>query len=432
LYWEKDVETLPREELYELQKQRLQRTMQNAMRTPFYRRLFAREGINPEKIKTPEDLRYIPFTTKEDLRQGFPFDFLAVPLEEVVRLHSSSGTTGTPTVVYHTKDDLDRWTNQVARCLYMVGVRKNDIFQNMMSYGLFTGGLGMHYGAERIGALTIPIGAGNSKRQIWFLKHFKSTVIHIIPSYALLLSTIIRGEGLDPRRDFNLRIILLGAEPHSEETRQRIEDIYGAKAYNSYGLSEMNGPGGAFECLYQNGMHIWEDYYIVEIVNPDTLEPCPPGEPGEIVLTTIFRDATPILRYRTRDVAALIDEPCPCGRTHRRITRIQGRTDDMFIFRGVNIFPMQVEKVLMNIPEVGTNYRIVLERKEYEDTMRVEVEIKPEFFFGDLQKLERLRERIADELRAEILVTPEVVLVEPGSLPTQEGKAQRVFDFRRL
>ncbi|MCX7730341.1 MAG: phenylacetate--CoA ligase, partial [Candidatus Caldatribacterium sp.] len=253
-----------------------------------------------------------------------------------------------------------------------------------------------------------------------------------IPSYALLLSTIIRGEGLDPRRDFNIRIILLGAEPHSEETRRRIEDIYGAKAYNSYGLSEMNGPGGAFECLYQSGMHIWEDYYIVEIVHPETLEPCSPGEPGELVLTTIFRDATPILRYRTRDVTTLIEEPCPCGRTHRRITRIQGRTDDMFIFRGVNIFPMQVERVLMGIPEVGSNYRIVLERKDYEDTMRVEVEIKPEFFFGDLQKLERLRERIEAALRAEILVTPDVVLVEPGSLPTQEGKAQRVFDYRKL
>ena len=432
MYWEKHSETMPREELFLLQAERLQQTIINAQKTSFYRRLFARNQIDPEKIKSPEDLKVIPLTTKADLREGFPFDFLAVPLEEVVRLHSSSGTTGTPTVIYYTASDLDRWTNQVARSLYAVGMRKNDVFQNMMSYGLFTGGLGMHYGAERLGALTIPIGTGNSKRQIWFLKFFKSTAIHIIPSYALLLAQLIKAEDLDPRQDFNIHIMLLGAEPHSEETRRRIEEIYGAKAYNSYGLSEVNGPGVAFECVFQEGMHLWEDYYILEILNPQTLSPTPPGEVGEIVLTTIYRDATPLIRYRTGDLTFLLEEPCPCGRTHRRISRIQGRTDDMFIFRGVNIFPMQIEKVLMSNPEVGNNYRIILAREDYRDKMIIEVEIKPELFSGDLQKLARLRERIQSELHSEILVTPEVVLVEPGSIPTPEGKVQRVIDRRPL
>ncbi len=432
MYWEKEIETIPRQELAKLQEQRLQKTLEQAQKTPFYRELFRRNRLDPKKIKTLEDLRNIPPTTKEDLRSNFPYGFLAVPLEEVVRLHSSSGTTGTPTVIYHTAEDLERWTNQVARCLYMVGVRRGDVFQNMMSYGLFTGGLGMHYGAERIGALTIPIGPGNSKRQIWFMRNFKTTVIHIIPSYALLLANIIKSEGLDPKEDLYLHTLLIGAEPHSEETRRRIEEAFGAKAYNSYGLSEMNGPGVAFECVYQEGMHLWEDYYYLEVVDPETLETCPPGEVGEILLTTLNRDATPIIRYRTRDLAFYYEEPCPCGRTHRRISRIRGRSDDMFIFRGVNIFPIQIEKVLMNIPEVGSNYRIILDREDFKDTMKVEVEIKPEFFFGDLLKLERLRERIKAELRAEILVTPDVILVEPGSLPTSEGKAVRVIDQRKM
>lgn len=432
MYWEKDIETLDREQLTQLQSKRLHETMLRAAKTPYYKRLFEQLKIQPEKIVSLKDLQNIPPTTKEDLRSGFPYGFLATPLEEVIRLHSSSGTTGVPTVIYHTASDIDSWSNLVARSLYGVGVRKNDIFQNMMSYGLFTGGLGMHYGAEKIGTMVIPIAAGNSKRQIWFLKNFQTTVIHIIPSYALLLSNLIKSEGLDASRDLNLKILLIGAEPHSEETRQRIEELYHAKAFNSYGLSEMNGPGVAFECAYQSGLHLWEDAYILEIVNPKTLEPCPAGELGEIILTTLCREATPILRYRTKDLAYWIDEPCPCGRTHYRISRIQGRTDDMFIYHGVNIFPIQIDKVLMNNPEVGSNYLVTLERKDLRDTMKIEIEIKPELFIGDLPKLERLRERIQAEIRSETLVTPEIILVEPGTLPTTEGKAVRVVDKRQL
>jgi len=301
------------------------------------------KGISPEDIRSLEDLRRIPFTTKEDLRRGFPYGFLAVPKDEVVRLHASSGTTGTPTVVYHTRRDLEVWADLVARCLYMVGMRKEDVFQNMMSYGLFTGGLGLHYGAERIGALVIPSGAGNSRRQITLMRQFGTTAIHIIPSYALKLLETFQEMGLDPK-EMKLRMAFVGAEPHTEEVRRRIEEAYGIDAFNSYGLSEMNGPGVAFECPYKEGMHVWEDSYILEVIDPETLEPVPDGEEGELVLTTLRREAMPLLRYRTGDLAFVYPDPCPCGRTHRRISRIKGRTDDMFIIKGVNVFPMQVDR----------------------------------------------------------------------------------------
>jgi phenylacetate-CoA ligase len=313
----------------------------------------------------------------------------------------------------------------------MAGMRRSDVFQNMMTYGLFTGGLGFHYGAEKIGALVIPAGAGNSKRQIQLMRDFETTTIHIIPSYALHLSTVFEEVGVDPRRDTKLRLAYLGAEPHSEKMRRKIEEFYGFKAFNSYGLSEMNGPGMAFECPEQNGMHIWEDNFLVEIIDPKTLEPVPDGEEGELVTTTLLREGMPILRYRTKDLTRIIPGPCPCGRTHRRIERIKGRTDDMMILKGVNIFPIQIEKKLMEIPGVGTNFLIILDREGYNDQMTVKVEVQKEYFGGGLQQLETLRRRIAEELKSDILISPKVDLVEPDSLPKSEGKAQRVIDNRK-
>jgi len=315
--------------------------------------------------------------------------------------------------------------------MYMAGMRRSDVFQNMMTYGLFTGGLGFHYGAEKIGALVIPAGAGNSKRQIQLMRDFETTAVHIIPSYALHLSTVFQEVGVDPRRDTKIRMAFLGAEPHSEKMRRKIEELYGFKAFNSYGLSEMNGPGVAFECPEQNGMHIWEDNYIVEIIDPVTLKPVPEGVEGELVLTTLMRTGMPILRYRTKDLTRIMPGPCPCGRTHRRIERITGRTDDMMILKGVNIFPIQIERKLMEIPGVGTNFLIVLERIDFNDSMTVRVEVQKEFFSGNLKQLETLRRRITEDLRSEILITPLVELVEPDSLPRSEGKAKRVIDNRK-
>jgi phenylacetate-CoA ligase len=313
----------------------------------------------------------------------------------------------------------------------MAGMRKGDVFQNMMSYGLFTGGLGFHYAAEKVGALVIPAGAGNSKRQIQLMRDFETTVIHIIPSYALHLSRVFEELNVDPRNDTKLRIAFIGAEPHSEKMRKKIEEIYGMKAFNSYGLSEMNGPGVSFECPYQNGMHIWEDYYFVEIIDPNTLKPVSEGEEGELVLTTLMREGMPIIRYRTKDLTRIIPGQCACGRTHRRIDRIKGRTDDMMIVKGVNIFPIQIEKKLLEIPGVGTNFVIILEREGYDDTMIVKAEVQKEFFAGDAKQRESLRKRIVDELRADILITPKVELVGPGNLPSTEGKALRVMDNRK-
>ncbi|HSR12202.1 MAG TPA: phenylacetate--CoA ligase, partial [Thermodesulfobacteriota bacterium] len=354
--------------------------------------------------------------------------------EDIVRLHSSSGTTGRATAVFHTRNDLNAWANLVARCMFMAGVRRGDVFQNMVGYGLFTGGLGFQYGAERLGALTIPSGSGNSKRQISLMRDFDTTVVHIIPSYALALRKVFDEMGLDPKKDTRLRMALIGAEPHSEATRLRIEEMYGIEAFNSYGLSEMNGPGVAFECPEKNGMHFWEDDFLVEVIDPKTEKPVAEGEEGELVFTTLNREAMPLIRYRSKDLAAVLPGPCPCGRTHRRITRIKGRSDDMFILKGVNIFPLQIDTILMNIPEVGSNYLVVLEREKqtFQDRMIVQVEIRPEFFKGDLLKLESLRRRVTEALKSEILVTPKVELVEPETLPKSEGKAVRVVDRREM
>ncbi len=430
-YRDPAVEIQPRPELERLQLERLQKTVARAARAPHYRRAFRATGLDPRAIGSLADASRLPFTVKDDLRdeRNFPWGFLTVPRSRLVRLHSSSGTTGRPTAIFHTRRDLDAWTDLVARSLWMIGVRPGDVFQNMMGYGLFTGGLGLHYGAERVGALTIPAGAGNSRRQIQLMRDFGTTVLHIIPSYALRIVDTFREVGVDPR-SLGLRLAVLGAEPHSEAARRRIEELFGIRAHNCYGLSEMNGPAVAFECPEQDGLHLWEDSYLAEVVDPGTGAPLPEGERGELVLTTLVREGMPILRYRTRDLTRITSAPCPCGRTHRRIERITGRTDDMLIVKGVNIYPVQVERVLMRFAEVGSDYLIVLETIDHIDRFTVRAELQPDAFGGDLAALERLRRRIVEDLRGEILVTPKVELVEPGSLPKPEGKAVRVEDRR--
>lgn len=429
MYLHPELETMTRPEIEKLQMERLKTTLQRCMNAPFYKKRFEEHGLKPEDIRSLEDLRKIPFTTKQDLRDNYPFGMSVVPLEQVVRLHSSSGTTGTPTVILHTQKDLDEWANAVARCLYMVGLRPGDIFQNSSGYGMFTGGLGFQYGAERLGMLTVPAAAGNTKRQIKFITDFGTTALHAIPSYAGRLYEVMEEMGIDPRRDTKLRTLIIGAEPHSDQQRRRIEDMLGVKAYNSFGMSEMCGPGVAFECPEQNGMHIWEDYYIVEIVDPETLEPVPEGEVGELVLTTINREAMPLLRYRTRDLTRILPGECPCGRHHKRLDRMKGRSDDMMILKGVNIFPIQIENILMQFKELGSDYLITLTNLEANDEMTVEVELNE--FIDDYGFMQRLTKEITRQLKDEILITPTVKLVPKGSLPKQEGKAVRVKDLRK-
>ena len=428
MYWHSAIETLSPSQLAELKLTRLKETVARAARSPFYRERLAQAGVTPDDLHSLEDIRKIPFTTKDDLRSRGK-DMLTVPMTELVRLHASSGTTGQATVIYYTREDISAWAELLARSMYMTGVRPGDVFQNMMGYGLFTGGLGFHYGAECLGCLTIPAGAGNSKRQVQLLRDFQSTVIHIIPSFALYLLNTLSAEGVDPR-DLPLKIAFIGAEPHTEDMRRRIEAAYGLKAYNSYGLSEMNGPGVAFECPEQNGMHVWEDAYFPEVLDPQTLEPVPPGVTGELVFTNLTRRGMPLLRYRSRDLASYDDTPCPCGRTARRLSRIQGRSDDMIIIKGVNVFPMQIEKVLLALPEVHTNYQVELTRVNFNDQMHVKVEVQQDFFREDLKYLAGLRKRITEALKSELLVTPLVELVEPNTLPRSEGKALRIVDLR--
>ena len=427
-YWEKSIETLPRQELEKLQLERIKSTLTVASNAPYYKDQFQKHNISPDAIRCLDDFRKLPFTTKADMRANYPFGLLAGNLEDAVRIHSSSGTTGNPTVIIHSQHDLDSWAKLVARCLYMVGLRKKDVFQNSSGYGMFTGGLGFQYGAERLGALTVPAAAGNSKRQIKFITDFKTTALHAIPSYAIRLAEVFQEEGINPTES-SLKTLIIGAEPHTDEQRRKIERMLGVKAYNCFGMTEMNGPGVAFECLEQNGMHIWEDCYLVEIIDPETLQPLPDGEIGELVLTTLDRNMMPLIRYRTRDLTRIIPGECPCGRTHRRIDRIKGRSDDMFIIKGVNIFPMQIEKILVQFPELGSNYLITLETLHNQDEMIVEVELN-ELSTDNYIELENTRKEIVRRLKDEILVTPKVKLVKKGSLPQSEGKAVRVKDLR--
>jgi len=430
MYWEKELEILDRKSLEKIQVERLMKTLSLVVNSPYYGRSPEINKAIKSGITSIEQIRELPFTTKEDLRNDFPWGFLSVDKREVVRLHSSSGTTGNPTVVYHNRHDLSSWANLMARSLFAAGVRDTDVFQNICGYGLFTGGLGFQYGIEKLGCLSIPAGAGNSLRQIKLMRDYGTTVAHAIPSYLGRLLDVFKEEGLDPRKDTKLHTLVIGAEPHTEEHRRRIEEMFGVKAYNSFGLSEMNGPGVAFECTEQNGLHIWEDAFVVEIIDPKTLLHVAEGEIGELVMTTLDRQAMPLIRYRTRDLTRFLPGRCKCGRTHRRLDRITGRSDDMFIIKGCNVFPMQIEGVLMKLPEVGDDYRIMLETIDDQDEMIVEVEVKKEWFRGDLNLLDRLQKRIVHLIRDEVLVRPLLKLVEPGSIPKAEGKAVRVFDNR--
>ena len=430
MYWEKEIETLERKGLEKFQVERLMKSLAQAVNSPFYGRDPEIQRILKSGFSSVEQVQELPFTTKEQLRNDFPWGFLAANKKDVVRLHSSSGTTGNPTVVYHNRHDLSSWANLMARSLYAAGIRDTDVFQNICGYGLFTGGLGFQYGVERLGCLSIPAGAGNSLRQIKLMRDYGTSAAHAIPSYLGRLFEVFKEEGLDPRKDTKLHTLVIGAEPHTEEHRQRIEEMFGVKAYNSFGLSEMNGPGVAFECTEQDGLHIWEDAFLVEIINPITLVPVQDGEVGELVMTTLDRQAMPLIRYRTRDLTRFLPGTCKCGRTHRRLDRITGRSDDMFIIKGCNVFPMQVEGVLLKLPEVGDDYRIILATIEDQDEMIVEVEVKREWFRGDLAFLDRLQRHITRLIRDEVLIRPLIKLVEPGSIPKSEGKAVRVFDQR--
>ncbi|NPA40301.1 MAG: phenylacetate--CoA ligase [Thermodesulfobacteria bacterium] len=429
-FWNKEIETLSENELRALQLRRLQEVVRRVYeKVPHYRKKFDEAGVKPDDIKTLEDVRKLPFTTKEDLFVDYPYGLLAVPKEEVVRVHTSSGTTGKPKAIFFTKNDLELGAELIARCLVMTGTTKGDVLQNSMTYGLFTGAFVMHYGAEKVGVLIVPAGPGNTERQIELMKTFGTTCIHMTPSYALYVGSVIRDKGMIPERDLKLKRAYLGAEPYSEETRKKVEELLGVDVYNCYGLSEMGGPGVGFECKYKDGLHIWEDAYLVEIVNPETGEPVEEGEIGELVLTSLTREAMPLIRYRTRDLTYVIPERCSCGRTHRRINRILGRSDDMFIVKGVNIFPQQIEAVLMGIKGVAQNYQIVLQSY---DEFIVRVEIDREFFDGRIERILKLKEEITEKIREAVLVRPKVELLEPGTLPVSEGKAKRVIDKRTL
>ncbi len=429
MFWNKEIETINKKRLKTLQIERLRKTIRKAFNVPFYRERFKSLGIRPEHINGPEDLKKLPFTTREHLRENYPYGMLAIPREKVIRLHTSSGTTGKPKAIFYSRRDIDISTELIARCFTMTETTKYDIFQNMMTYGLFTGALIMHYGAEKVGALVIPISAGNTERQIAYMKDFQTTVVHLTPSYALYMADVLTRLGIEPKRELYLKRAYVGAEPYSEETREKIEEFFSIDVYNSYGLSEMGGPGVAFECKEKNGMHIWEDCFLIEIIDPDTGEVLPEGSEGELIITTLAREAMPLIRYRTMDITSIITEKCPCGRTHRRIRRIKGRADDMFIVRGVNIFPQQIERVLMGVKGVGKNYQIILDQY---DMMTVRVEIDREVFTGRIEDLVYLQKELTEKIRDEVFVKPNVELLEPGTLPATEGKAKRVIDRRTL
>ena len=433
LYWEEEIETLPRVGLESIQLRRLQHLVARVYRTVApYRRKMEAAGVRPKDIKTLADLRKLPFTVKNDLRDNYPFGLFTVPMEEIVRVHASSGTTGKPTVVGYTQKDIETWANVMARALTCAGAHRGDMVHNAYGYGLFTGGLGAHYGAERLGATVIPVSGGNTKRQITIMKDFGSTVLLSTPSYALNLAETMDALGVDPA-SLSLRVGIFGAEPWSENMREEVERKLNLKAVDIYGLSEVMGPGVAMECLQtERGMHIFEDHFLPEIIDPDTGEVLPEGEKGELVFTTLTKEAFPIIRYRTKDISRLIYEQCGCGRTLVRMEKVTGRTDDMLIIRGVNVFPSQVEHVLMSIEGVEPHYQIVVEREGNLDTMSVQVEVSENIFSDEIRVLENLSRKIQLEIKDLLGVTCKVKLVEPKTIQRSEGKAQRVIDKRKI
>jgi len=433
MFFEEEFETLPREALEALQLKRLVATAERVYSTvPFYKKTFDQAGIKPSDLKSLKDLRRLPFTNKIDLRDNYPFGLFAVPMEQVVRIHASSGTTGKSTVVGYTRRDINTWAELMARSLAAAGAHKNDIIHNAYGYGLFTGGLGVHYGAEKLGASVIPISGGNSKRQIVIMQDFGSTVLTCTPSYALFLAETADEMGVDFKK-LKLKVGIFGAEPWSEKMRDEIERKLNIQAIDIYGLSEVIGPGVSIECLEaKRGLHIFEDHFIPEIISPKTGEVLPYGQKGELVFTTITKEAFPLIRYRTRDISVLYPEPCKCGRTHVRMERVSGRSDDMLIIRGVNVFPSQIESVLMNIEGVEPHYLLIVDRQGTLDTLEVHVEVNEKVFSDEVKNLQNLGRRIEKEIKDLLGVNAGVKLVEPKTIQRSEGKAQRVIDKRKI
>jgi phenylacetate-CoA ligase len=432
MYYNEEFETLPRPALEALQLKRLKGMVERVYaNVPFYRDSFAKAGVGPDDLQSLDDLRKFPFTVKQDMRDSYPYGLFAAPMEEIVRIHASSGTTGKPTVVGYTQKDIDMWSELMARSFVAAGVHKGDIIHNSYGYGLFTGGLGAHYGAEKLGASVIPMSGGNTKRQILIMKDFGSTVLTCTPSYSLYLAESAVEEGVD-FRSLKLRVGIFGAEPWSEAMRGEIEGKLNICAIDIYGLSEIMGPGVAIECREAKcGLHIWEDHFLPEIINPETGEPAPEGEKGELVITTITKEGIPLLRYRTRDITSITYEPCSCGRTHARIARMSGRSDDMLIIRGVNVFPSQIESILMKIEGVEPHYLLIVDRKDNLDSLEVQVEVDEQIFSDEVKKLQILAQTIEKEIKDLLGVSCKVRLVEPKTIMRSEGKAKRVLDKRQ-
>jgi phenylacetate-CoA ligase len=432
MYYNEEFETLPRPALEAFQLKRLKgMVLRVCANVPFYRESFAKAGIKPDDVRSLDDLRRLPFTVKQDMRDAYPYGLFSAPMEDIVRVHASSGTTGKPTVVGYTQKDIDMWSELMARSFVAAGVHKGDIIHNSYGYGLFTGGLGAHYGAEKLGASVIPMSGGNTKRQILIMKDFGSTVLTCTPSYSLYLAESAVEEGVDIR-SLKLRVGIFGAEPWSESMRGEIEEKLNLCAIDIYGLSEIMGPGVAIECREaKHGLHIWEDHFIPEIINPETGEPVAEGEKGELVITTITKEGIPLLRYRTRDITSISYEPCACGRTHARIARMSGRSDDMLIIRGVNVFPSQIESILMKIEGVEPHYLLIVDRKENLDILEVQVEVDERIFSDEIKQLQVLAQTIEKEIKDLLGVSCKVRLVEPKTIARSEGKAQRVIDKRK-